>query len=74
MSFPVTFLLALATWLLLFALPQRSRAEDRADYSYSDYAENNGRIHVETQGVYFGLDVKPWLSRHADIFRELLAS
>ncbi|MFO1476764.1 MAG: DUF3570 domain-containing protein [Verrucomicrobiota bacterium] len=31
----------------------RTKAEDRVDYRYEDYAETGDRIHVTTQGVYF---------------------
>jgi hypothetical protein len=49
--------LFLAAWLLIFALPQRARAEDRVDFSYEDYAENGGRIHVGTAGLYFASEL-----------------
>ncbi len=65
--------LPLATWLLVFALPQRSRAEDQVDYSYEDYAENNGRIHVVTQGGYWGLDLTPWLSVNGNIISDAIS-
>jgi hypothetical protein len=63
----------LATWLLVFALPQRSRAEDRVDYSYEDYAENDGRIHVATQGVYFESDIKSWFSINGNFISDALS-
>jgi len=63
----------LTAWLLLFFLPQRSRADDRLDYNYEDYAENNGRIHVQTQGAYFGLDLKPWLSVRGNVISDAIA-
>ena len=40
----------------------RSQAEDHVDYRYEDYAEDNGRIHIRTHGVFFESDLKPWLS------------
>ena len=40
----------------------RSHAEDHVDYRYEDYAEDNGRIHIRTHGVFFESDLKPWLS------------
>ncbi len=63
----------LATWLLVFALPQRSRADDRVDYSYEDYAENVGRIHVATQGVYFESDIKSWFSLNANVISDAIS-
>jgi len=54
--------ITLAAWLLVFALPHRTRADDRVDYSYEDYAENDGRIHVQTQGVYLASDISSWFA------------
>lgn len=68
-SSPVVFLVV---WWL-FAVPQRSRADDRVDYSFEDYAENNGRIHVQTQGAYFGFDVKPWLSLNGNFISDAIS-
>ena len=50
-----------ASAMLLFANP-RLRAEDRVDYRYEDYAEENGRIHVQTHGAFFEASLTPWLS------------
>jgi hypothetical protein len=47
---------------LIFALPQRSRADDRVDLSYEDYKEENGRIHVGTAGLYFQSELASWVS------------
>jgi hypothetical protein len=38
----------------------RTRAEDRVDYRYEDYAEEDGRIHVATQGAYFEKTLNSW--------------
>ncbi|MFZ0826321.1 MAG: DUF3570 domain-containing protein [Verrucomicrobiia bacterium] len=65
--------IVLATWLLLFALPQRTRADGRADYSYEDYAENDGRIHVTTQGGYFESDVTSWFSLNANVISDAIS-
>ena len=48
--------------LLYLASLTRTKAEDRADYHYEDYAEDNNRIHVTTQDVYFDLGLKSWVS------------
>jgi hypothetical protein len=52
----------LSLWLVLAAMPSRTKAEDRADYRYEDYKEENGRIHIRTHGVYFDTELKSWLS------------
>jgi len=47
-------LLAFGLSLMLhLASLHRTRAENRVDYRYEDYAEENGRIHIQTQGAYF---------------------
>jgi hypothetical protein len=52
--------LALGLSLLLqVSAVHRTRAEDRADYRYEDYAEEGGRIHVQTQGAYFEMALGP---------------
>ncbi|HLP76586.1 MAG TPA: DUF3570 domain-containing protein [Candidatus Paceibacterota bacterium] len=48
--------------ILYLAGPARSRGEDRVDYRYEDYSEENGRIHIKTHGVYFDTTLAPWLS------------
>lgn len=48
--------------LLQLASLTRTRGEDRIDYRYEDYSEENGRIHIQTHGVYFDKTIKPWLS------------
>jgi hypothetical protein len=65
--------IVLAAWLLLFALPQRTKGEGRVDYSYEDYAENDGRIHVTTQGVYFESDIKSWFSVNANYIYDAIS-
>ncbi|MSU20325.1 MAG: DUF3570 domain-containing protein [Pedosphaera sp.] len=44
--------LIVAFWLSVLHL-QRSAAEDRVDYRYEDYREDNGRIRIRTHGVGF---------------------
>lgn len=51
----------LCTLLQLAALT-RTRGEDRIDYRYEDYSEDNGRIQIQTHGIYFDKTLKPWLS------------
>ncbi len=65
--------LFLATWLLIFALPQRSRADDRVDFSYEDYAENDGRIHVGTAGLYFESELKSWFSVNGNFIYDAIS-
>ncbi len=38
----------------------RTKAETRVDYRYEDYAEENGGIHVTTQGAYFDTPLNSW--------------
>jgi len=61
------------TWLLVCALPQRTRADDRADVSYEEYAENNGRIHVGTAGLFVGTDLTSWLSLNANFIYDAIS-
>ena len=65
--------LFLAAWLLIFALPHRSRADDRVDFSYEDYAENDGRIHVGTAGVYFETELKSWFSVNGNFIYDAIS-
>jgi len=55
-------MLLLSAWLLCVALCARTRAESRADYRYEEYAEEDGRIQIQTHGLYFASDVRPWLT------------
>lgn len=55
-------LLVLSLWLAVFAMPGRTKAEDRADYRYEDYKEGDGRIHIQTHGAYFDIALRPWAS------------
>ena len=50
--------MALITSFVLRILhPSRSNAEDRVEYRYEDYREDNGRIHIRTHGVGFEADL-----------------
>ena len=46
----------------------RSRAENRVDYRYEDYIEDNDRIHIRTHAVYAeqALNAKAVVSTTAD--------
>lgn len=59
---PQPRLVALSLWLALFAMPGRTKAEDRADYRYEDYKEADGRIHIQTHGAYFDVALRPSVS------------
>lgn len=63
----------LAGWLLVFALPQRSKADSQLEYGYEDYAENDGRIHVTTQGIYFESELKSWFSVNANVISDAIS-
>jgi hypothetical protein len=53
-------LTAVLSGFLYVASLARTKAEDRLDYRYSDYAEEGGRIHVTTQGAYFAAALNSW--------------
>ena len=42
----------LAAAALALTRPQILRAEDRVDYRYEDYSEDNGRIQIQTHAAY----------------------
>ena len=65
--------LFLAAWLLVFALPQRARAEDRVDFSYEDYAENGGRVHVGTAGLYFATELTSSFSLNGNFIYDAIS-
>ena len=48
--------------MLQLAWLARSKAENRLDYRYEDYAEDGDRIHVRTHGAYAEVAAAPWLS------------
>ncbi len=67
-------LLAMAlSWALYLASPARTRGEDRVDYRYEDYAEENGRIHVTTHGLYFDTSLAPWLSLKGNYIHDAIS-
>lgn len=59
--------------LLDLASLTRTQAEDRVDYRYEDYAEEDGRIHVRTQGAYFDVELKPWLSLKGNYIHDAIS-
>jgi hypothetical protein len=59
--------------LLYLASLTRTRAEDRVDYRYEDYAEEGGRIHVRTHGVYFDAALKSWLSLKGNYIHDAIS-
>ena len=61
-ALPQPRLVVLSLWLVLFATPGRTKAEDRADYRYEDYKEADGRVHIQTHGAYFDVALRPWLN------------
>jgi Protein of unknown function (DUF3570) len=63
----------LSVWLLLYTLPTRTRAENRADYRYEDYAEDAGRVHVQTHGFYFANELRPWLTVKANFLYDAIS-
>lgn len=50
----------LAAGLLLPVLA--ARGEDQGSYQYEDYAEEGGRIHVRTHGLFVEKEITPWLA------------
>jgi len=72
-SFRQTQSLVLATWLLVFALPQRSRADDQIEMGYEDYSENDGRIQVGTAGLYFESELKSWFSVNGNFIYDAIS-
>ena len=65
--------IVLAAWLLVFALPHRTKADDRVDFSYEDYAENDGRIHVGTAGFSFESELKSWFSVNGNFIYDAIS-
>lgn len=63
----------LSAWLVWCALPGRTRAENRADYRYEDYAEDAGRIHIQTHGFYFANELKPWLTVKGNFLHDAIS-
>lgn len=59
--------------LLHLASLTRTRAEDRLDYRYEDYAEEGGRIHVRTHGAYFDAELKSWLSLKGNYIHDAIS-
>ncbi len=55
------YALILATILHLLSISS-AKAEDRVDYRYESYVEDDGRINIRTHAAMFELDVTPRLS------------
>lgn len=51
----------------------RGKAEDRVDYRYEDYAEENDRIHVTTQGAYFDTSLASWGTLHGNVVYDVIS-
>lgn len=66
-------LMALSLWLLLFAIPARTKAESRLDYRYEDYKEVGGRIHIQTHGAYFDIAPNSWLSVQGNYINDAIS-
>ncbi len=47
---------------LQFCALQRNRAENQVDSRYEDYSEDNGRIHVQTESIFFDQELNSRLS------------
>ncbi len=52
----------LGAWLVAVGLAGKCRGEDRVEYRYEDYAEDDGRIHIRTHGAFFEVGLAPWVS------------
>jgi hypothetical protein len=66
-------LAVLTLWLVVFASPGRTKAENRADYRYEDYKEEAGRIHIQTHGAYFSTELKSWLNIQGNIIYDSIS-
>lgn len=51
----------------------RPRAANQAQYRYEYYAEEGGRIQVNTQGAYFDVSLKPWLSLQGNYVNDAIS-
>ncbi len=60
--------------ILYFSAVARLRAaENRADYRYEDYAEDGGRIHIQTHGAYLDVAPKSWVSIKANYIYDAIS-
>lgn len=59
--------------LLQLAALTRTRAENRADYRYEDYAEERGRIHIQTHGFYFDATLQPWITLKGNYIHDAIS-
>lgn len=51
----------------------RTRGEDRVDFRYEDYQEENNRIHVSTAGAYFDLGLSSWATLKGNFIYDSIA-
>lgn len=59
--------------LVYCASVARTRSEERGDYRYEDYAEDGGRIHVRTHGVYAEGDIKSWVTLKGNYIHDAIS-
>jgi hypothetical protein len=59
--------------MLYVAALHRTRAENRVDYRYEDYAEEDDRIHVQTQGAYFDTALSSAVSLKGNFIRDAIS-
>lgn len=50
--------------LLILLPPRRAGAEDRVEYRYENYAEDNDRIGIQTHGIYFEKELTSKIVTH----------
>jgi hypothetical protein len=51
----------------------RAQTQDHVDYRFQDYAEEGGRIHVQTQTAMFDVGVQPWLELKGEIVYDAIS-
>lgn len=66
-------LAAAVSGFLYLASTARTKAESRAAYRYEDYSEENNRIHVQTQGVYFDTTLNSWIALEGNAVYDAIA-
>jgi hypothetical protein len=63
----------LAAWIASGTGIGRTRAENRVDYRYEDYAEDDGRIHIQTHGAHLDSTLNSWLSLKANFIHDAIS-
>lgn len=63
----------LAAWLLIAALPSRTRGENHVDFRYEDYDELDDRMHVQTFATHFGWELNSRLSLEGEFVYDALS-